>query len=1834
MSAVIKNYAPGVAADAFNHISELTGAKVRIFLAEVAEGVSNYRSLHSLTEQVEHQYHGRFLIELVQNAHDAFDGIPSSEKPNRIEIVFDPTDSKYGSLFVANDGMPFSPSNFERLSQLGQSDKDPQKSIGNKGIGFRSVLEVSACPEVYSRSSRSSKVFDGYCFAFRPEVVQALVEPMTKLAAYGPIPISPLSGAPLVDWSEDMLAKFRGRVQSKDLGWLVGEAKYLSPYLLPVPLTELNCATACDFEARGFATVVRLPLKSSELCTYVLEHMERLSSSTVLFLDKVSSLTLRVVNAQERDFTRTSLPLEGDTTGVRISIDDSAGTFFEYAMWSRSLHVPSAPEKFRDAVRALPGRWPEIVDISISVAVRLGDIPEAGRFSIYLPTLVATGSAVHVNAPFFGDMSRTSIPFDDAYNHQLLQTAGDLALDAVRARLAARGQSEARAIVDLLAPFGSDQAAAVRWLALMKDAALRASASLDEEPLILAEQGWRPLNMTSLVPTHSKATLLTEELLRRHATFNIFHPCLNSRSEQLKALALSRFSEPGAFPLVSDIAATIASIASEMQAKGGDWNLFWRDVMLLLPNEQKALAEHAVILGADGKLHSIDSGSKVFFVPRQGTQDDGDVGGEGTSTEVPPSLQHAVAFLNDQIQLYDTNKPTVQTAARAYLGNGLVSQFRVDTIFTGVLQELTPHLPVPVDGPHFELCHDIMRWALRLIGNVVARGRGAEATLRLLRTIPVPCHGGWYPMGKASFGEGWPGTIGSTLKFYLDSLKSPVAAEARKRLLLPLGHPAWGDIGVSEQHLLVVGGVFDGLRLHEVRSDAWTSQFQASYSCFCLPILPPPSFTKVQWSSYKTLVQSEVKPNFTTLQPYGVGALNTFPGFEEMHSLLDEARLALSELLLQSLPHWVQGLAPLEITKKGGLPNLLRVTSPINFFLQSTPWLGIRDAKGITWARPRERWHVPADALAGRSKHYVHLNALPSTIARRLDTNEALAKVLRNLGMPHFDLHSETASPALLEALTASTGNDDGPDSNVLLGQIRDAWHRFRPTQSQPPLKQLVVRRHDKQLDAMTPTNEAPLYLPDSGAYVNELEQFNIPVLSIYTDDAKDLKEWFATAYGGRVQLTSRLELVPHVNGIVWSGVSAVPLADSELGWIIRPLLAMVAFHGQFRGIHSAAFQDRANLLRETCIDWVPNVSVVVMRGDSTVITAEVPALWDVKRKTIIASELCRKQLGELSTSFSQALGRSDLELPIRYVLSSLESADAEPEDVATFLAPLRISPEQVQQVIEHLRGDVGHMGRLVHSLATVLAPEVDASVLLVAKTDDELVAVLTNLAIAGLDVQSTLKVARESQDMFDFGRTMWRDLGETVGLSRWNQMLLSLGQPLLGNRNWAIQLQAGLEEASGLLKRLLANLVRQDNSNSFLGLWATYEGLSQTVDLSQTHWAVDFQGAMNVVASLLQSWKCGDILVNGVRESISAQDLREKLRSLGVPLDIDPDECARKNHQLVDTVVNCIEKYRLAWWLKSCADGQHGEWKGGADKYRSVAAERLSNDAFTQLWSEAEVFALLRSSAQHVGLTDFWSAMLSSSDLASLRLALKLTEEELAGAESKLAGLKADFTRKRNLIKVCGEDFDCSDDNLDQLWNLLTQKIPDESLTQNQSLDLGKLATLTTFKTTKGKVRPDIPPQPTKTTQHQSKSVDELVGLAGEIFVYRMLQQKYGSDTVTPSAWVSGNSQHVFPYNQADDSRGCDFAFTVKGKLLRVEVKSSTGNDEAFKLGSSEIRLALDLAIRGKRRREVFVLVQVKNALSATPTAVVLPNPYDPKFSEMFSIEAADARIRYRAKK
>lgn len=1808
---------------ALEHVADLAGANVRIFLAEVAEGVSHYRSLHNLTQQVEHQYHGRFLIELIQNGHDAL----SEERgaKSRILVRYDPEDSQHGSLLVANDGLPFTSSNFERISQLGQSDKDPQKSIGNKGIGFRSVLEIAEAPEIYSRSVSSSAEFDGYCFAFRPSVVASLVEPMQQLALGGDIPVWSETGEPIVqDWSEKMLAKFRRRVRTHGGEWLSGETKYLSPYLLPVPLSKVESAAVQALQAQGFATVVRLPIKSADLRDYVHSKIEELDCGTVLFLDKITKLEV-----QSRDiakcFNRSPQNLPKRLGGARILIEDGEDKR-EYGVWQTELHVPTAPEDFRKAVSELPGRWPEITDITVSVAVRLGPESEEGRFSIYLPTRVKTGGAVHVNAPFFGDMSRTSISFADRYNKHLLERACDLVIEVVRKRLAGRGEMEARAVVDLLSPMG-DEESGRRWLQLLDEAAARQSASITEEPLFLSRDGWTPLNTTSLVPEQPLATVLTSAVLRRHATFNVFHDCLTTRSKQLRALAQRHFPNVGAYPLASDLAETVGAVAQELKEASGDWNTFWRETAALLPGFQAELAKHPVLLGSDGQLHAPAAGVKVFFVPRQGTPDDSDVAGEAAATDVPRTLRTRLAFLSDKIELYDPKRPISQTPVRAYLGTGLVSTFRVETIFTEVLQDLVPELPAALHGPDNDVCKDVLIWAFRLMGNVVARGRGVDATLRLLRTIPVPCVGGWFAMKDATFGAGWENSRGETLSAYLQGLNSEIAADMRSKLLLPPDDARWGGVGPVERDLLGAGGVVDGLRIYETKSEAWQSRFYASAGNFKLPG-PPPSLTDAQWAAYKKKVEGTASVGFVSFHLYEVGSVFTFPGMSEFQDMPEEKRLALSELLLESIGKWSVGLSSLVVSKVGGQWSRIHLESPLRHFLRMTPWLAVREAKGYAWSRPAERWFVPAETLSGRARHYTHLKALPVRMASDIGRRAELASVLKTLGMPFFDPHADTDSPMLLEALARAVGSDDVSETNVLLGQIREAWHRFRPGEAAgQKVFPLAVRTRDKGLHAVLPSASEPAYLPDSGAFTSELEELGLPVIAIEPLDAKELGGWFATVYQDRVVNTSSLALIPQVQGDSWAGKASSLIAESELSWLIAPLLVLVA---QNRGVHSAAFQARVSTLKTAKLEWVPDLCLAVTRDAQVSASRQVPALWDSQTKTLIVTEQCKLEMEEMSGALAQCLEREDLLLSIAFMLRSVRRFDDDHSDVAALVSPVRVSGEHVQHVLEHLRGDIGHISRLVALLVRVIRPAADCSFIEDADSEEDVSSGLRSLLFTAAEMDAVIRAARESQDLFEFGKTTCSIFGRDAELPRWNTVLRDLGLPELANRSARTQLRAWFEELAWIAKRLITQAIRGGTDYSFIDMWSQYRAEPEQVDLSAVAWQVGFEQAAQRVAHLSGMWGVGERGMRAILGAHTPEELELGLASAGVEMSLDPDEIGRQNAELVNNIASAVDRMRLASWVQTATESDEA-WTSGKDLYRLSASHFLAAEGFTRLATEAEVFAMLKDKAAETGSPQFRAAVRVASDTSSLQAHLGLSEADLSGAEARLNVIRAERMRRRNVVKVCGEDFDSSDDNLHNLWELLQKSLPDESLAASPHLDLMRPAALLP----PPKKRERRADQQTATSRRplarQPKAVDELIGLFGEIYVFRMLRRMYGEDAVSSSAWVSENSRRVFPSNQTDDGRGCDFAFTVKGRQYRVEVKATSGDDDSFTLGSSEIRLAMDVAGKGKRGREVFVLVHVKKALSTQPVAVVLNNPYDPKHASVFDIEEADARVRYR---
>lgn len=168
----------------------------------------------SQESQVASDYRGRLVYELLQNADDAMaDASTTSDS-----VSFLVTDDE---LWIANTGRALTDGDVLGLCGLGASSKvdargNRRASIGHKGLGFKSVLEITDEPSVYSRTTS---------FALGAENARPLVEMLWDELSL-PVP----RAVPAM--------RFPSRVTSNESRW-------------------------SDYEARGFNTAFRFPFKDS-----------------------------------------------------------------------------------------------------------------------------------------------------------------------------------------------------------------------------------------------------------------------------------------------------------------------------------------------------------------------------------------------------------------------------------------------------------------------------------------------------------------------------------------------------------------------------------------------------------------------------------------------------------------------------------------------------------------------------------------------------------------------------------------------------------------------------------------------------------------------------------------------------------------------------------------------------------------------------------------------------------------------------------------------------------------------------------------------------------------------------------------------------------------------------------------------------------------------------------------------------------------------------------------------------------------------------------------------------------------------------------------------------------------------------------------------------------------------------------------------------------------------------------------------------------------------------------------------------------------------------------
>lgn len=386
------------------------------------EQLKDWNDLAKAEESVRREYRGRYLFELLQNANDAIvDAYLASDKRaldsglNKVRLELTPA-----SLLIANCGLPFAENNIRALCRLHQTTKSASKQIGHKGIGFKSVLEVTDAPEVYS---------DRYAFGFD---------------------------------RKEFTAKARQVVGSNNL-----TESQLPILRAPFArrLSRLNPAERERIEHLliddEFATVIRLPFKTDKLHVDVEERLRaEIGPQLLLFLEFIQLLEVCYPSGEEvaywRDDPEKAAGLKASTHKDILLWSDKGGKAHVVSHWlvlnPKELRVTN-----RSLVKDLGEAWEEVQSVKCTVAFPLTadgkflqtDLPHQA-FQVYFPTQESSGVRFLVNADFYIEAARKDIrrnPLNDWLIQELAFHVASTGVDVLRARF-----PSSPSIVDMLAP--------------------------------------------------------------------------------------------------------------------------------------------------------------------------------------------------------------------------------------------------------------------------------------------------------------------------------------------------------------------------------------------------------------------------------------------------------------------------------------------------------------------------------------------------------------------------------------------------------------------------------------------------------------------------------------------------------------------------------------------------------------------------------------------------------------------------------------------------------------------------------------------------------------------------------------------------------------------------------------------------------------------------------------------------------------------------------------------------------------------------------------------------------------------------------------------------------------------------------------------------------------------------------------------------------------------------------------------------------------------------------------------------------------------------------------
>lgn len=295
--------------------------------------------------ELKRDYNGRQILELLQNVDDACE---SSATSNKVAVKLSYKDNV---LEVGNTGTSFSDETIERLC-LGRASEKSIKKIGNKGTGFRSLLNDAEWIEVHSGqySIRFSEKFTQQLFNSYCDKNCTLIDRQRK------------------NWKKDY------------------------PFCFPI----MNCPKEIEFNSKNFDTLIRVKVKKDNevKAASIQKQLQQPFYKSLLFLPNISKIIIDTELAH-KEYSKI---IDNDSILIEEKFtDEKANKVEEYFAYRRKAPINN---KEADLIIAIPK------DTHYDFSKE--------KLYCYFPIRSFT-TPIHalIHAPFLTNNSRDDVPDDN-----------------------------------------------------------------------------------------------------------------------------------------------------------------------------------------------------------------------------------------------------------------------------------------------------------------------------------------------------------------------------------------------------------------------------------------------------------------------------------------------------------------------------------------------------------------------------------------------------------------------------------------------------------------------------------------------------------------------------------------------------------------------------------------------------------------------------------------------------------------------------------------------------------------------------------------------------------------------------------------------------------------------------------------------------------------------------------------------------------------------------------------------------------------------------------------------------------------------------------------------------------------------------------------------------------------------------------------------------------------------------------------------------------------------------------------------------------------------------